>query len=171
MLIYSWVNTNKTRRERGELGYLQAMISGLGDKTLLKMVVTNSKGTIWGDMAAVDLAGMYYLSGDLKEAQKYLMEVSSKEFPIRTIYYSYMYSIKNDLKQKDALDMLGKASSSSKFKSIRHFFKLKLAERLITDGKFSEAKNILKEISDDPFSPYKAHAENLLKVVNAFAKR
>lgn len=169
--IYYWYNTNKTKMERGEIGYLRAMFMGLRDTRLLEDVIKNSKGTVWSDMALLDLANLSYSKGDLKKAREYIEGISKKNPINKYAYHSYMYAVKMDLKEKDALDELREASSVKGYKTISQFFAIKLAENLIEMGRFKEAKEVLKPIAEDLFSPYNSSAKTLIKVAEAFAGR
>ncbi len=170
--VWYWNNTNKTKNEKGQIRYIQAVFTGMQNENMLLSVLRDSKGTVWADMAASDLAGNYYMKGDLKKSLEYLEGVSKKNPFMKAFYYSYMYAIYYDRKdRKKALDMLKKASNISEFKTLKDFFKLKLAERLIESGKYKEAYDILTSLSRDPFSPYKDKAKSLLKVVHAFVRR
>lgn len=169
--VWYWINTNKTKNERGEIRYLQAIFTGMQNENILLAVLRDSKGTIWADMAASDLVGGYYIKGDLKRAIEYLDGMSKKNPFMKAFYYSYMSAIHYDGKEKEkSLDMLRKVVNMSEFKTFRDFFKIRLAERLIENGKYKEAYDILNSLSRDPFSPYNGKARSLLKVVNTFVR-
>ncbi len=169
--IYYWYNTNKTKMERGEIGYLRALFMGLRDTRLLEDVAKNSKGTVWSDMALLDLANLSYSKGDLKKTREYVEEMVRKNPITKYAYHSYMYALKMDSKEKDALDELKKASSVKDYKTISQLFAIRLAENLIEMGRFKEAKEVLKPITEDMFSPYNSRAKALMKVAEAFAGR
>jgi predicted negative regulator of RcsB-dependent stress response len=97
--IYYWWNTNKTRMEKGEIGYLRAMLMNLRDERSLEEVARSSKGTIWGDMALLDLANSYYVKGDVKKALEYVREVSGKNFALSAAKAIYTYALKNDINE------------------------------------------------------------------------
>jgi predicted negative regulator of RcsB-dependent stress response len=162
--IYYWWNTNKTKMEKGEIGYLRAMLMNLMDERSLEEVARSSKGTIWGDMALLDLANSYYLKGDVKKALEYVREVSGKNFALSVAKAIYTYALNNDINEL-------KKDFSLDYPSISQYIKIKLAENLIEEGKFKEAKSILEPLAKDPFSPYNSKAMSLLRLVEAFTGR
>lgn len=162
--IYYWWNTNKTKMEKGEIGYLRAMLMNLRDERSLEEVARSSKGTIWGDMALLDLANSYYLKGDVKKALEYVREVSGKNFALSVAKAIYTYALNNDINEL-------KKDFSLDYPSISQYIKIKLAENLIEEGKFKEAKSILEPLAKDPFSPYNSKAMSLLRLVEAFTGR
>jgi tetratricopeptide (TPR) repeat protein len=162
--IYYWWNTNKTKMEKGEIGYLSAMLMNLRDERSLEEVARSSKGTIWGDMALLDLANSYYLRGDVKKALEYVREVSGKNFALSVAKAIYTYALKNDINEL-------KRNFSLDYPSISQYIKIKLAENLIEEGKFKEAEDILKPLAKDPFSPYNSKAMSLLRLVETFTGR
>jgi predicted negative regulator of RcsB-dependent stress response len=162
--IYYWWNTNKTKMEKGEIGYLSAILMNLRDERSLEEVARSSKGTIWGDMALLDLANSYYVKGDVKKALEYVREVSGKNFALSVAKAIYTYALKNDINEL-------KRNFSLDYPSISQYIKIKLAENLIEEGKFKEAKSILEPLAKDPFSPYNSKAMSLLRLVEAFTGR
>lgn len=162
--IYYWWNTNKTRMEKGEIGYLRAMLMNLRDERSLEEVARSSKGTIWGDMALLDLANSYYVKGDVKKALEYVREVSGKNFALSAAKAIYTYALKNDINEL-------KKNFSLDYPSISQYIKIKLAENLIEEGKFKEAEDILEPLAKDSFSPYNSKAMSLLRLVEAFTGR
>lgn len=162
--IYYWWNTNKTRMEKGEIGYLRAMLMNLRDERSLEEVARSSKGTIWGDMALLDLANSYYVKGDVKKALEYVREVSGKNFALSAAKAIYTYALKNDINEL-------KKNFSLDYPSISQYIKIKLAENLIEEGKFKEAESVLEPLAKDPFSPYNSKAMSLLRLVEAFTGR
>ncbi len=162
--IYYWWNSNKTKMERGEIGYLRAMLMSLRDERSLEDVARSSKGTVWADMALLDLVTSHYVKGDIKKALEYAQEISGKNFALSTARAIYMYALKNDLNEL-------KRKVSSEYPSLSDYIKIKLAENLIENGNFKEAEKILKPIAENPFSPYNSKAMTLLRVANAFMGR
>jgi len=162
--IYYWWNTNKMKMEKGEIEYLKAMLMNLRDENSLEEIARSSKGTVWGNMALLDLVNLYYVRGDVKKALEYAQDISKKNFALSTAKAVYLYALKNDLKEL-------KENVSVEYPSISHYLKIKLAENLIENGNLREAENVLKPLAEDPFSPYNSKAMALLRLVKTFTGR
>jgi len=167
-----YLNQNRKKAEDVQVLYVRAMMGDPGALNLLKKLVTDYPNTLWGKMAAVDLMLADLFQGREKSASGYVKFLKDSKNPIlKSTYYSHGASFKLSAGNvQDGLRMLGEGEGSTDYVTFRDYFRFRKATILYTEGRYEEARKLLKEIANNYDSPYREDARALLRKVKLLSE-
>ncbi len=167
-----YLNQNRKKAEDVQVLYIRAMMGDPGALTLLRKLVTAYPKTFWGRMAAMDLMLAELFQGKEKSAADYVKFLRDSKNPIvKSAYHSYAASFKLSAGSvSEGVKLLKGGEGLTDYRTFRDYFRFRRAKVLYSEGKYGEARKLLKEIAEDYDSPYREDAQALLRKVKLLSE-